>query len=296
MGIETGIQWTNHTWNPWRGCTKVSPGCKNCYMFTEQRRYGKDPTTVVRTKTWGEPLKWQKAAVESGRKEMVFTCSWSDWFHEAADAWRNEAWDVIRRTPSLIYQILTKRPENTVGRLPIDWPRGGYPNVWLGVSVEDQQLADERIQILLKTPAAVRFLSCEPLLGPVDLRGKLGYWTNPDGTGSWFSPVPGKVWRRLIDWVIVGGESGHGARPCDLEWIRSIVQQCQTAHVPVFVKQLGAVIRDGLTHGQEHGWTAIGDRPGGGYIDWKPREPKGGNIDEFPADLRVRNFPEVTHV
>src|SRR5437868_587512 len=111
MGTETGISWTEHTWNPWRGCTKVSPGCANCYMFREQRRYGRDPTQVVRTKTWNDPIKWNRQAAEAGRKDLVFTCSWSDFFHEGADEWRDEAWAVIRSCPNLIFQILTKRAD-----------------------------------------------------------------------------------------------------------------------------------------------------------------------------------------
>src|SRR5437870_2530620 len=92
---------TDYTWNPWRGCTKISPGCTNCYMFRDQRRYGRDPSVVVRTKTWRDPLRWQKKAEAAGRTDLVFTCSWSDWFHEDADAWRPEAWDVVRRCPNL---------------------------------------------------------------------------------------------------------------------------------------------------------------------------------------------------
>src|SRR5688572_899551 len=118
MSIRTIIAWTEHTFNPWRGCTKISPGCKICYMFPGQKRYGRDPTTVVRTKTWGDPLKWQREAAAAGRTETVFTCSWSDWFHENADEWRDEAWDLIKRCPNLQFQILTKRHDRILGHLP----------------------------------------------------------------------------------------------------------------------------------------------------------------------------------
>ena len=115
MAESTGIGWTDATWNPWYGCTKVSPGCAHCYMFREQIRYGRDPEVVTRSKTkFADPLKWTK-----GR--MIFTCSWSDWFHPAADAWRPEAWEIIKRTPHHTYQILTKRPERIADNLPDDW-------------------------------------------------------------------------------------------------------------------------------------------------------------------------------
>jgi protein gp37 len=210
---KTIIAWTEHTWNPWRGCTKVSPGCKNCYMFAAQSRYGRDPSVVVRTGTWGDPARWQRRARAAGRTEMVFTCSWSDWFHLAADPWRDEAWALVKRCPNLHFQILTKRPERITDRLPADWG-DGYPNVWLGVSVEDRRHGLPRIDLLRAIPAAVRFLSAEPLLedlGAVDLAG--------------------------IDWVIVGGESGPGYRPMDHAWARSLREQCRAAGVAYFFKQ-----------------------------------------------------------
>jgi protein gp37 len=216
MGRDTVIGWTQHTWNAWRGCTKVSPGCKNCYMFTAQERYGRDPTKVERTKTWADPLKWQRKAEAEGRSEMVFTCSWSDWFHEDADPWRAEAWAVVRRCPNLIFQILTKRPQLIAGRLPPDWG-AGYPNVWLGVSVENRKHGLPRIDALRTVPAAIRFLSVEPLLedlGVIDLSG--------------------------IGWVIVGGESGPGYRPMDHAWAASLRDQCRAAGVPFFFKQSAA--------------------------------------------------------
>jgi protein gp37 len=146
MGETTGIAWADRTWNPWHGCLKVSPGCKLCYMYREKKQYGQNPMLVQRSKTkFNEPLKWN-----SGR---VFTCSWSDFFIEEADAWRPEAWEIIRKTPQLTYQILTKRPERIAAHLPADWG-DGYSNVWLGVSVESQKYANERIPLLLKTPAA----------------------------------------------------------------------------------------------------------------------------------------------
>lgn len=217
MSESTKIAWTEKTWNPWRGCTKISPGCVNCYMFTAQSRYGRNPHEVVRTKTWRDPIKWQKRAEADNRQELIFTCSWSDWFHHDADPWRDEAWDLVRQTPNLIYQILTKRQEDIRSRLPKDWGEDGYPNVWLGVSVEDQRFGLPRIDVLREIPAVVRFLSIEPLLedlGEIDLTG--------------------------IDWVICGGESGPGYRPMEHAWARSIRDQCREAGVPFFFKQSAA--------------------------------------------------------
>lgn len=216
MGKQTGIEWTDATWNPWQGCRKVSAGCKNCYMYSEKHRFGQNPSKPVRSSpaTFKMPLKW--AARNPGIKR-VFTCSWSDFFIEEADPWREEAWSIIRQTPGVVYQILTKRIERVREQLPWDW-RDGYPNVWLGVSVENQAAADERIPLVLQTPAAKRFLSCEPLLGPINLNHV-----------------------RYIDWVICGGESGPGARPMDREWARSLRDQCKAAGVAFFMKQMGSI-------------------------------------------------------
>lgn len=215
MSTATGIEWTEATWNPWRGCTRVSPGCAHCYMFREQTRYGNDPEQIVRSKTtFDDPLRWTAP-------KRIFTCSWSDWFHEAADPWRDEAWDIIRRTPHHTYQILTKRPERIADHLPPDWGTG-YPNVWLGTSVELQRWVS-RVDLLCGVPAALRFLSCEPLLGSLDLaRG-------PEGAD------------RLahIGWVIAGGESGPRHRPMELAWARALRDQCVAHGIPFFLKQLG---------------------------------------------------------
>lgn len=207
MSEKTGIEWTDATWNPWYGCTKVSPGCAHCYMFREMKRYGRDPQVVTRSKTkFNDPLKWKEP-------RRVFTCSWSDWFHEAADVWRDEAWSIIRRTPHLTYQILTKRPERIAEHLPADWG-DGYANVWLGTSVENQRFAI-RVSYLQQVAAAIRFISAEPLLGPVVM------------------PLNG------ISWLIAGGESGPEHRPMREEWARSLRDQCASAGVAFFLKQLG---------------------------------------------------------
>lgn len=260
MAQNSKIQWTNHTWNPWHGCRKVSAGCKFCYMYRDKERYKQDPTTVLRSKTgFHKPLSWLDPA-------LVFTCSWSDWFIEDADAWRDEAWRIIKNTPHLTYQILTKRPERILQCLPDDWG-DGYENVWLGVSVENQEAYGKRIHELCNITAKVRFLSAEPLIGPIDMGLDSGVYVF-GGDGDL-----GDI-KDNIHWVIVGGESGKSTgkyryRPCKLDWILSIIGQCYLFDVPVFVKQMGTHIAN------RHGYT---DR-------------HGGDIDEWPEHLRVREMP-----
>lgn len=211
MGQFSGIEWTEATWNPWHGCTKVSPGCAHCYMYREKRRYGQEPSMVTRSKTtFDAPLKWSEP-------RLIFTCSWSDFFIEQADSWRPEAWGVIRATPQHTYQILTKRPERIAAHLPGGWP---FRNVWLGVSVENPRFY-WRIELLRQVPALLRFLSLEPLLAPMPSL-----------------PLDG------ISWVIVGGESGPRCRPMKAEWVRKIRDQCAKARVPFFFKQWGGPRKD----------------------------------------------------
>lgn len=219
MSATTGISWTDATWNPWYGCLKVSPGCKQCYMYRDMAKYGRDPLVVARSKTtFRDPLKWKEP-------KRVFTCSWSDFFIDQADAWRPEAWDVIRATPHLTYQILTKRPENIAARLPADWG-SGWPNVWLGVSAENQKYADERVPELLDIPAAIRFVSAEPLLGPINFcRLRAG------------DDCPTHALASGIQWVIVGGESGAAPRVMEVGWLSDIAEQCRVSGRPLFVKQ-----------------------------------------------------------
>lgn len=210
MGDLTRISWTDATWNPWQGCHKVSPGCKNCYAERiVENRMGKDFREIRMSSrsTFYAPIKWTEP-------RKVFTCSISDFFIEEADVWRPEAWDVIRRTPRHTYQILTKRPERIEDSLPHHWGTG-WPNVWLGTSTEDQERFDERIRELERVYCALRFLSCEPLLGPIDFGERI----------------------RILDWVIVGGESGPNFRPMEVSWAKSIRDQCMAAGVPFFFKQ-----------------------------------------------------------
>lgn len=277
MAFNSAIEWTDATWNPWTGCHKVSAGCKNCYMFRDKARYGQDPNVVVRSadKTFYAPLKWAEP-------KKIFTCSWSDFFIEESDPWRDEAFAIMALTPRHTYQVLTKRPDRMrewfhyrgtwpiltiLESLPaelvqkilisaggpeslhgIQWP---LPNVWLGVSVEDQNTADERIRLLLTTPATKRFLRIEPLLGPIDLSNiKSQIGPNSFITQNAFDKVDslnkGYPWPG-IDWVIAGGESGPNARPTHPDWIRSIRDQCQDAGVPFFFKQWGEWAPPSLT-------------------------------------------------
>lgn len=198
MGYNSKIEWTQATWNCWQGCHKVSAGCANCYMYRDKERFGQDPSTVIRSKTtFDQPLKWSEP-------RLIFVCSWSDFFIKEADPWRDEAWDIIRQTPKHTYQILTKRPERILSCLPNDWDNG-WSNVWLGISAENQEMADKRIPILAQIPAKVRFLSLEPLLNSI----YLGFdGIAPKTWGYGYQPIS-----NLIHQVIVGGESGPNARP-----------------------------------------------------------------------------------
>jgi protein gp37 len=221
MGRSTTIAWSDCTWNPWQGCRHVSPGCDHCYMFRDKTRYGQNPTQIQRSKTtFTAPLKWHEP-------QRIFTCSWSDFFIQDADAWRPDAWEIIRRTPQHTYMILTKRPQLIRARLPQDWGPG-YPNVWLGVSVENPRMQAHRIPVLQQTPAVRRFLSIEPLLEPLDPL---------DLTG--------------ISWVIVGGESGPGYRSMPHAWVWPILEACQRQDVAFFFKQ-SAAFKDGIGTALHH--------------------------------------------
>lgn len=237
MGERSVIEWTDSTWNPWRGCDKVSPGCAHCYMFRDQRRYGRDPDVVVRAAdpTFYAPVKSKKWVEERERcvadhgRHLVFTCSWSDVFHPAADDWRPEFWEIIRRTPRSTYQVLTKRPERIAECLPEDWGEG-YPNVWLGVTIENRRFVGRADQ-LREVPAPVRFISAEPLLGPLVCDAPGGQWR--DGYQGHQLDLS------EIDWLITGGESGAGHRPFDPAWAADLRGECAAEGVAFFHKQNG---------------------------------------------------------
>ena len=242
MGSKTGIAWTDATWNCWQGCHKVSAGCKNCYMFTDKKRYGQTPDVVIRSAaaTFNAPLKWAKNREKYGHINRVFVDSWSDFFIEEADAWRAEAWAIIRQTPNLTYQLCTKRPERIAACLPADWGTG-YPNVWLMVTAENQPMADLRIPILLRIPAVVHGVSVEPMVGPVRL-DRIG--EEPEGYLNALAAVvhcDGRGTKSItgLDWVICGGESGPNARPMLPEWAESLRDQCEVTGTAFFFKQWG---------------------------------------------------------
>ncbi len=233
------IEWTDHTFNPWLGCTKVSEGCKHCYAESlMDHRYGKvkwGPLgTRQRTGTanWRKPLQWNKQAKAEGRRYRVFCASLADVFENNPQLldWRQELFALIEQTPSLDWLLLTKRPENITAMFPTKWRahKWGKPpeNIWFGTSVENQEQADKRIHHLLEVDAKIRFLSCEPLLSPIDL--------NLFANRHWQENTQRYT---LINWIIVGGESGSQARPMQTQWAQDIRRQCAAANVPFFFKQ-----------------------------------------------------------
>lgn len=253
MGDKTNIGWTDHTLNPWIGCTAVSSACDHCYAERMAKQYGWDFAGRRRTSVanWRKPLAWNRSAEADGVRRRAFCASLADVFDNQVPAeWRSDLFDLIRACPALDWQLLTKRPQNIAKMLPPDWDNG-WPNVWLGTTVENQAEADRRIPHLLAVPAAVRFLSCEPLLGPVDLN-RIHEHAQFEGGGDWHSWESCLTGRRFdiwsdgdiggfprIDWVIAGGESGPGARPSNPQWFRNLRDQCAAAGVPFFFKQWG---------------------------------------------------------
>ena len=295
---QTKIEWTSVVWNPLVGCSRVSEGCRHCYA--ERQAFRAAAMGISRydglTKKVGGEIRWTGTVnmVESvlekplgwKKPRRIFVNSMSDLFHEKAlTDWIRQIFSVMVRAPQHTFQILTKRPERMLdivgdfrlwewlsrhhrGQAPtLNWP---LPNVWLGVSVEDQATADERIPLLLQTPAAVRWVSYEPALGPVDFER----WMRPR-----FIPTGEKApWgqdieeTRRLDWIVVGGESGPGARTFNLDWARQTIAQGQAGTIPVFVKQLGSVYQDGDQYRSS-------------------LHPKGGDPEAWPAALRVREYP-----
>ena len=297
MSDGSKIEWTDNSWNPVSGCTKVSPGCDHCYAETFAERWRGTPGHHFEqgfdVQLWPDrleiPLHWK-------RPRRIFVNSMSDLFHESVpDDYIAQVFGVMAATPRHTYQVLTKRHgrlrsllnnygwwtgvvvhamdyEDQPGgerRGPVQTQPDGCAllNVHLGVSVEDQKWADIRVPALLDTPAAVRLVSAEPLLGPVDLTWLGGIdalqrdWCGSAAGGTGAA-------HPLLDWVIAGGESGPGARPCDLAWLRSLGRQCAEAEVPFFCKQLGAILGRELGAGR-----------------------KGGDWDAWPEDLKIRQFP-----
>lgn len=268
MGQDSKIQWTHHTFNPWRGCTKISEGCTHCYAETLSHRnpevlgeWGPMGTRVIAAESyWREPAKWNRAALAAGERGRVFCASLADIFEDGQTMPAGELDDVsqarrrlfqtIDSTPNLDWLLLTKRPQNVRSLWPDARRRA---NVWLGATAENQSRFNERCQPLLdcRDLVSVLFLSVEPMLEMVDVRPALG---STNGVG----------------WVIVGGESGKGARQFNPDWARLIRDMCGDAGVPFFMKQMG---------------EATTDRPG------LRLKKKGGDLEDIPGDLRVREFP-----
>lgn len=229
MAKNSPIEWTHHTFNPWWGCVRVSPGCKYCYAETWAKRIGMSlwgieaPRRFFSDMHWKEPLNWNREAIAAGVRRRVFCASMADVFENRAelDAWRDRLWNLVKDTPGLDWLLLTKRPER-IGRC-VPWGTSWPDNVWLGTTTENQHWAVKRLDQLLRYPARIRFVSAEPLLGPVNLRP----WLKAGDNG------------RRVDWVIAGGESGAKARPMNPEWARDLRDQCEQAGVAFHFKQWG---------------------------------------------------------
>lgn len=340
MGDNTGIQWTEATWNPIVGCSILSAGCRGCYAMGEAARLermgvAKYAGLTTATKTgpvWtgevrlaedalDQPLRWR-------RPRTIFVNSMSDLFHERLpEAQIDRVFAVMALSPQHIFQVLTKRsalmreymsdrdtplriaeaalrvgrnlPDGHPGWRAERWRRSSgavapvwpLPNLWVGVSVEDQDSADARIADLLAVPAALRFISAEPLLGPVDIRWALS--RNPMEISAGFLQrghfSPGMETLRHLDWVIVGGESGPRARSCSVEWIYDLVRQCRGAGVATFVKQLGACFFDEKDF---IGGAAVRvPRDAGRDLSRRLKHRKGGDPAEWPECLRVQQMP-----
>jgi protein gp37 len=228
MAQNSSIEWTDHTFNPWWGCSKVSPACDHCYAELWAKRMGHQvwgsgaDRRFFSDAHWKEPLAWNADAKIARRRKRVFCASMADVFERRAElnSERIRLWELIEQTPWLDWLLLTKRPQNVEAMVP--WKEEWPVNIWLGTTVESQSFAEKRLPFLLKHPATVRFLSCEPLLGPLDL-------------STWFRPKE----LHAINWVIAGGESGPGSRPMHPDWAAKILHQCRKAKVPFHFKQWG---------------------------------------------------------
>lgn len=267
MAENSAIEWTDHTFNPWEGCQKVGPGCDHCYAETRNARFGGGiapnwgpdaPRRLTSKSNWHKPLRWQADAAaflaKHGRRQRVFCASLSDVFDNAVpDQWRSALFDLIHRTPDLEWLLLTKRIGNVAKLTDVEWGTEDWPaNVWLGATIVNQAEADRDIPKLLATRGPrIRFLSMEPLLGPVDL-GRVAPGQELHGRRDvehMIHALRGGVWDQMmrvrdtdgprIDWVIVGGESGPGARPMHPDWLIGLRDQCEAAGTPFLFKQWG---------------------------------------------------------
>jgi protein gp37 len=261
MGENSKIEWTDHTFNPWIGCQHVSPGCDHCYAEAQNNfckwnggSWGPHaPRTRTSDANWKKPIKWnadgKSFKKEHGHRPRVFCASLADVFdNQVPSAWRHDLFALIRECRRLDWLMLTKRPENILKMLPSDWG-GGYRNVWLGVTAEDQRWFDRRWKHLQNIPAAIKFISYEPAIGPLRLPKQ--------------GPFP--------DWLISGGESGGGARPLKPRWVREVIADCRLRGVAPFHKQWGSyasnplVVEEGLTAAEAKRVDTYGK--GGALVD-----------------------------
>ncbi|OCP38128.1 DUF5131 family protein [Ensifer sp. LC163] len=273
MAMNSTIEWTDHTFNPWTGCTNISPGCDNCYAEAWSKRsghvkWGNSPRKRTTEAYWKAPHIWQKKsaqfAAQHGRRQRVFCASLADVFDNKADpVWREELFCIIKATPALDWQLLTKRPQNIRKMLPNDWGDHGYANVWLGFTAEDQTRYEQRKRFIAEVPAAVWFISYEPAIGPLRIAEN--------------DPKP--------NWLISGGESGHGARPMLAQWARDVISDCQRLGIAAFHKQWGAIGNNPLVQEQGMAPSEVKELDtfgkGGGLLD-------GQLIREFP----IVRYPE----
>lgn len=257
---NTGISWAHSSFNIVWGCTELSPACDRCYARTLSERWGFDvwgkdkPRRPMSEHYWNDPLRWQKKARLTGTRRRVFCSSMADVFEDHPDVAkaRERLWPLIERTPDLDWMLLTKRTALMTKFTPDSWKSGWPSNVWAGTTAEDQKWYDHRMPLLMKVPAKIHWFSLEPLLGQIDLR---------------LDSITGKK----PDWMIVGGESGHGARPMHREWPLSIKDQCRAHGLAFFMKQKGNVMAKELGC----------------------KDSKGSDPSEWPAEFRVQEFPQV---
>lgn len=271
MAKDSRIEWTHHTFNPWWGCTKVSPACKHCYAETWAKRVGskvwgpRSPRRFFGDKHWIEPRRWNSEAARNGERRRVFCASMADVFERRKEL--NEArrrlWNLIEETSNLDWLLLTKRPHNVDSMVP--WRSSWPANVWLGTTVENQVWANKRIPEILSVPARIRFLSCEPLLGSLDL--------------SFFTTSKNSK----IHWVIAGGESGPHSRPMNPEWLRNLRNQCALSGIAFHFKQWGHwVPEELLTEKQKRVTVFDGYRLAAVGKKIAGRELDGRTWDEIP--------------
>lgn len=285
MARTSGITWTDATFNPWIGCTRVSDGCKFCYAEREDGRRKWTPAgwgpgkerKRTSTKNWLNPRQWNEEAKEVGKRIRVFCASLADVFDEEVDdSWRDDLFQLVNDTPNLDWLMLTKRPENMIRYMQQFYVP--FQNVWMGVSVEDQKTANERIPQLLAVHAVCRWVSYEPALGPVDFSAFMPSAQDERRSFCEIAHATGVRCSKSIDWIICGGESGPKAREFDGAWAIRTIMQCDDAGIACFIKQFG-----------ENAYLPSAPGP----MKFEGKDRKGGDPTEWPPEYRVQEFPRV---